>query len=178
MEHINHTAPLCFFMTTHTMNYYLNIGSNIGNRQGNISQAIDLINSTFKTSVRCSSPVESEPWGFDSGNTFVNEGIVLRTDRAPHDVLTALQRVERSISDTSHRNADGSYRDRIIDIDIVAIDHLVIDSPTLKVPHPHFAERDFYIIPMQELAPTWTHPRTHLTPCQMLNKLTAGAAAR
>ena len=126
------------------MNYYLNIGSNIGNRQGNISQAIDLINSTFKTSVQCSSPVESEPWGFDSGNTFVNEGIVLRTDRAPHDVLTALQRVERSISDTSHRNADGSYRDRIIDIDIVAIDHLVIDSPTLKVPHPHFAERDFY----------------------------------
>lgn len=153
------------------MNYYLNIGSNIGNRRRNISRAVSMINSAFGTEVRCSSPVESEPWGFASTNRFVNEGIVLNTDRKPADVLTLLQQVERSISSVSHRNADGSYRDRVIDIDIVAIDQLTIDSPTLKVPHPHFAERDFYIIPMQELAPSWTHPYTNLTPGQMLDQL-------
>lgn len=155
------------------MNYYLNIGSNIGDRRRNISRAVGMINSTFGTTVRCSRPVESEPWGFSSANTFVNEGIVLQSDRQPLDVLAALQQVERSISDTSHRNADGSYRDRVIDIDIVAIDGMTIDSPTLKVPHPHFAERDFYIIPMQELAPAWTHPRTKLTPGEMLRQLAA-----
>ncbi len=145
----------------------------MGDRRRNISRAVGMINRTFGTTVQCSRPVESEPWGFNSDNTFVNEGIVLRTDRRPLDVLAELQQVERSISHVSHRNADGSYRDRLIDIDIVAIDGMTIDSPTLKVPHPHFAERDFYIIPMQELAPAWTHPRTNLTPAEMLERLTA-----
>ncbi len=161
---------LCIFAYC-PMNYYLNIGSNIGNRHSNISRAVNLISRTFGTEVQCSKPVESEPWGFDSENTFVNEGIVLNTNQRPDIVLSMLQKVERSISNTSHRNADGSYRDRIIDIDIVAIDQLTIDSPTLKVPHPHFAERDFYLIPMCELAPSWTHPRTSLTPGQMLAHL-------
>ena len=145
----------------------------MGDRRRNISRAVGMINRTFGTTVKCSRPVESEPWGFNSDNAFVNEGIVLRTDRRPLEVLATLQQVERSISKVSHRNADGSYRDRVIDIDIVAIDGMTIDSPTLKVPHPHFAERDFYIIPMQELAPAWTHPRTNLTPVEMLERLTA-----
>lgn len=153
------------------MNYYLNIGSNLGNRKHNIYRAVELINHTFGTRVLCSSPVESKPWGFDSHNTFINEGVLLHTDRRPFDVLNALQRVERSISTGSHRNSDGSYRDRVVDIDIVAIDHLTIDSPMLTVPHPHVAERDFYLIPMQELAPSWTHPRTNLTPAEMLDRL-------
>ena len=160
------------------MNYYLNIGSNIGNRRRNISRAVALIKRTFGTEVRCSRPVESMPWGFDSDNAFVNEGIVLHTDHEPTDVLSMLQGVERLISDASHRNSDGSYRDRVIDIDIVAIDQLTIDSPTLKVPHPHFTERDFYLIPMCELAPAWRHPRTHLTPSQMLDRLNPKCASK
>ena len=90
----------------------------------------------------------------------------------------SFQGVERLISDASHRNSDGSYRDRVIDIDIVAIDQLTIDSPTLKVPHPHFTERDFYLIPMCELAPAWRHPRTHLTPSQMLDRLNPKCASK
>ncbi len=159
-------------LTSLHMNYYLNIGSNIGNRHRNISRAVNMISRTFGTAVKCSRPVESKPWGYESSNTFVNEGIVLHTDRQPEDVLCTLQQVERNISDMPHRNNDGSYHDRVIDIDIVAIDQLTINSSALKVPHPHFAERDFYIIPMCELAPSWTHPHTHLTPRQMLARLT------
>ena len=121
------------------MNYYLNIGSNIGNRRRNISRAVDLIKRTFGTEVRCSRPVESMPWGFDSDNAFVNEGIVLHTDHEPTDVLSMLQGVERLISDASHRNSDGSYRDRVIDIDIVAIDQLTIEAKDAEALTAYFA---------------------------------------
>ena len=70
-----------------------------------------------------------------------------------------------------HRNADGSYADRIIDIDIIAIDDLVISSESLVVPHLHIAERDFVLAPMAEIAPNWRHPLTGLTAAEMLENL-------
>ena len=153
------------------MNYYLNIGSNMGNRSRNIARAIRLISRSFNTDIKRSSPVTSSPWGFESKNIFVNEGVLLHTDEKPAEVLARLQQVERLISDKPHRNADGSYSDRVIDIDIVAIDEMTIDTPSLKVPHPHLHERDFYIIPMRELAPSWVHPQSRLTPDEMLYRL-------
>ena len=114
----------------------------------------------------------SSPWGFESKNVFVNEGAILHTDVKPtRDLVSRLQQVERLISDKPHRNADGSYSDRVIDIDIVAIDDMTIDTPSLKVPHPHLPERDFYIIPMRELAPSWVHPQSRMTPGEMLDRL-------
>ena len=153
------------------MNYYLNIGSNMGNRTRNIARAVRLISRTFNTSIKISAPVTSSPWGFKSKNAFVNEGAILHTDVKPAEVLERLQQVERLISDKPHRNADGSYSDRVIDIDIVAIDEMTIDTPSLKVPHPHLPERDFYIIPMRELAPSWVHPQSRMTPGEMLDRL-------
>ncbi len=153
------------------MNYYLNIGSNMGNRTRNIARAIRLISRTFNTNIKISAPVTSSPWGFESKNFFVNEGAILHTDVKPTEVLARLQQVERLISDKPHRNADGSYSDRVIDIDIVAIDDMTIDTPSLKVPHPHLPERDFYIIPMRELAPSWVHPQSRMTPGEMLDRL-------
>ena len=153
------------------MNYYLNIGSNMGNRTRNIARAIRLISRTFNTNIKISAPVTSSPWGFESKNVFVNEGAILHTDVKPTEVLARLQQVERLISDKPHRNADGSYSDRVIDIDIVAIDDMTIDTPSLKVPHPHLPERDFYLIPMRELAPSWVHPQSRMTPGEMLDRL-------
>lgn len=137
--------------------FYVNIGSNLGDRHKNISLALDAIELEFGR-YNASNPVESEPWGFDSTNLFVNIGIEFESEEEPLAVLRKLQAIEKSVSPGSHRNEDGSYRDRGIDIDIMAIDDLVINTPDLKVPHPFLHERYFFLKPMAELCPSWVHP--------------------
>ena len=90
------------------------------------------------------------------------------TDLPPVEVLHRLQEIEKSISPDSHRGPGGGYADRIIDIDIVAVDTLRLDTPELVVPHPHLGRRRFFLQPMEELAPGWRHPATGLTPAEML----------
>lgn len=68
----------------------------------------------------------------------------------------------------SHRSVTGTYADRIIDIDIIAVDETVISTPKLTVPHPHMAQRRFVLEPMAEIAPHWTHPILHKTASQLL----------
>ena len=86
-------------------------------------------------------------------------------------MLDRIHDIERRLGSAAHRDGDGNYIDRLVDIDIVAIDERVIDTPTLQVPHPHLAERDFFLRPMMELAPNWVHPVTGLTTAQMLDML-------
>ena len=152
------------------MEYYLNIGSNIGERRDNLYRAVVAL-AAGTSGCAVSSVVESEPWGFQSENRFLNVGIRLNSDLEPQVMLDRIHDIERRMGSASHRDAQGGYIDRLVDIDIVAIDDLVIDTPMLKVPHPHMAERDFFLCPMQQLAPDWRHPITGLTPSQMLNKL-------
>lgn len=97
--------------------------------------------------------VESEPWGFESDNSFLNRGVLsVVSDRLhPEAVLDITQEVERAISAASHRNADGSYRDRLIDIDIIDVDGMEYSSPRLTLPHPRAALRQFVTGPMSEL---------------------------
>lgn len=149
------------------MKYYLNIGSNIGDRRDNLYRAVvALVEGSNGAAV--SRIVESEPWGFESTNRFMNLGICLESDLDPQAMLDRLHDIERRLGSAEHRDAEGHYIDRLVDIDIMAIDDLVIDSPTLQVPHLHMAERDFFLRPMMELAPLWRHPVTGLTASQML----------
>ena len=139
---------------------FVNIGSNLGNRRLNLSRAIRAIGEEFGE-YEISHVVESEPWGFDSTHSFLNVCVMFRSDLAPLEILHRLQSIERGISPASHRNPDGTYADRIIDIDIVAIDViregkpelLVMDTPELTLPHPRLKERDFFLRPLLELAP-------------------------
>lgn len=131
---------------------YLNIGTNLGERNLNLSRAVARIAREFGA-FRLSHAVESEPWGFNSPNKFMNVCMAIDTDLEPEMLLDRLQSIEREFSPDSHRNADGSYADRLIDIDIVAIDTLRIDTPRLKVPHPHLHDRTFFSEPLAELAP-------------------------
>ena len=151
------------------MNYYLNIGSNLGNRLMNLSRAVSAIEKEFGW-FELSHHIESEPWGFDSSNKFLNIGMLVISDREPVDVLHALQAIEKSISPKAHRNADGSYRDRLIDIDIMAafpddpsenaVDKygnpveeygIVMHTPELTLPHPHLRDRAFFLDAFREL---------------------------
>ena len=152
------------------MDYYLNIGSNIGDRRDNLYRAVVALTAGTSGSVT-SLVVESEPWGFDSDNRFMNIGLWLASDLEPHQMLDRIHDIEHRLGSAAHRDAQGGYIDRLVDIDIVAIDDKVIDSPTLQVPHPHLAERDFFLRPMMELAPNWQHPITGLNAAQMLSDL-------
>ena len=148
-------------------NIFINIGSNLGDRRLNLSRAMSAIGREFGP-FELSHTIESEPWGFDSPNRFLNVGMAFASDLAPEEILSRLQAIEKRLSPGNHRNPDGTYADRYVDIDIVAIDRLQIDTPTLRIPHPRLPERRFYLAPLAELAPAWTHPASGLTPAQML----------
>lgn len=138
---------------------YINLGSNIGDRRPTIGRAVALIEHAFGATARRSDWFESEPWGFDSPNQFVNLGVAIETgNMTPHEILRTLRAIERQIDPSPHRDATGAYIDRAIDIDLIAVDDIVTDTPELILPHPRMAMRDFVIIPMLQLAPDWTHP--------------------
>ena len=154
------------------MKYYLNVGSNIGDRRDNLYRAVvALVAGTNGAAV--SSVIESEPWGFESEHRFLNLGLIIDSDLEPHDMLEHLHMIEHQLGSAAHRDEQGAYIDRLVDIDIVAIDDLVIDTPSLQVPHPRMAQREFFLLPMMELAPSWQHPVTGLSACQMLQALRA-----
>ena len=152
------------------MKYYLNLGSNLGNRLLHITRALKAIGEEFGP-YETSHKVESDPWGFNSTNRFVNIGLAIESDEEPEEVLRRLQIIEKNISPRGHRRGDGSYNDREIDIDIMAADGDAYDSPSLKIPHPHLAKRDFFLKPLAELAPEWHHPDSGLSASEMLDKL-------
>ena len=151
-------------------NVFLNIGSNLGDRRKNLSRAVAAIEKEFGY-FELSHVIESDPWGFDSDNLFLNLGMMILSELQPEEILHKLQKIEREIGSTSHRNADGSYADRLVDIDIIAIDDRVIDTAELQVPHPRMHERSFVLEPMAELAPFWIHPVLNKSPGQMLSEL-------
>jgi 2-amino-4-hydroxy-6-hydroxymethyldihydropteridine diphosphokinase len=154
------------------MVYYLNIGSNLGDREGNLWAADLRLSLDLGLVTARSAIVESEPWGFESDNGFLNRGIAVESRFSPIEALNIIHDIEYELNHGhGHRDADGNYVDRLVDIDIMAIDELVIDLPSLQVPHRHMPRRDFFLKPMAELAPEWVHPILHLTAQQMLEQV-------
>jgi 2-amino-4-hydroxy-6-hydroxymethyldihydropteridine diphosphokinase len=132
------------------MEIYIGLGSNLGNKKLHLQTAIDEIEKRIGHVVRQSAFIESEPWGFESDNTFVNAVIAVDTDMAPTDVLKETQKIEREMGRT-HKSVNGHYADRTIDIDILLFGNMEIDTPELTIPHPRMNERDFVIVPLREI---------------------------
>lgn len=150
---------------------YINLGSNLGDRHAVIRRAIDILSERLSVKLTMSEPVVSSPWGFSSQHEFVNVGASFPTDLSPAEILELLLAVEHGISAAGHRDARGGYVDRIIDIDLIAVDDLVIDTPALQLPHPRMHLRRFVLEPMKEIAPGWVHPLTGMTPDEMLERI-------
>lgn len=150
---------------------YINIGSNMGDRSANLSRAVALISGIADGTVRVSTVIESEPWGYDSSRSYFNVGMVIETGLQPEALLDRLQQVERAISPAPHRDSTGAYIDRIIDVDLIAYGDVVMDTPRLRLPHPAMAARRFVLEPLAVLLPLWRHPLTGLTAAEMLSAL-------
>lgn len=135
-------------MITHTL--YLSLGSNLGDRHATMRWAIKLVNEEIGTVERESSPIETEPWGFESENKFLNMCIRVQTVMSPEGVLDATQDIERRLGRTT-KSVNGQYHDRPIDIDMLMYDDLHMSTPRLTLPHPHMHERDFVMIPLREI---------------------------
>lgn len=129
---------------------YLGLGSNLGDRRGNISAAVRLLGERVGRVVRVSSMFETEPWGFTSGNMFVNAAVCVETSLSPRALLEATQAIEREMGRTE-KSVDGRYHDRTIDIDILLYDDICVDEPDLKIPHPLMREREFVMRPLGEI---------------------------
>lgn len=103
--------------------------------------------------------MESEPWGFESKNAFVNVGMMIDCDLHPECLLSALLEIERSIGGgASHRDASGGYADRMIDIDLIDYGRMVYMSSRLMLPHPQATARRFVMEPLLELEPGYRSP--------------------
>lgn len=132
------------------MEVYLGLGSNLGDKCLHLRTAINEIEKRIGH-VECQSAfVETEPWGFESDNTFVNAVVRVDTALSPLDLLKETQAIEREMGRT-HKTVDGKYSDRIIDIDILLYGDAEINLPELVVPHPRMYERDFVMKPLEEV---------------------------
>lgn len=127
---------------------YLGLGSNQGDRLGQITRAIELIGERVGRVVRQSTLIETDPWGFTSGNKFLNGAILVETELFPRQVLKVTQQIERELG-RWHKGT--AYRDRTIDIDILLYDDITMDEPDLQIPHPFMYQRDFVLIPLREI---------------------------
>ncbi|MBO4839991.1 MAG: 2-amino-4-hydroxy-6-hydroxymethyldihydropteridine diphosphokinase [Bacteroidaceae bacterium] len=129
---------------------YISLGSNLGNKEEKLHRAIELINERIGSVLRTSSFIETEPWGFQSENTFLNAACLVETNLTPRQCLRETQKIERLLGRTL-KSKDGVYHDRPIDLDLLLYDDLQINEDDLILPHPHMKERDFVMIPLREI---------------------------
>ncbi len=135
---------------------YLGLGTNIGNKRKNMVTAAALLAERTGDVLSLSSFYETEPWGFASENTFLNAALELETACSPMELLRLTQQIEREMGRA--QKSDGSYHDRIIDIDILLYGNEVVHHEDLVVPHPLMQQRLFVMQPLAEIAPSLVHP--------------------
>lgn len=147
---------------------YLSLGTNLGEKERNLNDAVRTLSFEVGFVIRQSQFYESRPWGFKSENNFLNAAVLVETLLSPFDLLAKIQEIERNLGRSA--KTESSYTDRLIDIDILLYDNLIMDQPALKIPHPLMAKRDFVLIPLSEIAPDLVQPVSGKKIKEMLNE--------
>ncbi len=138
---------------------YILLGSNMGNKALLLQQARTLLNAPAGKITRTSSLYESEPWGFDADEWFINQVVELHTGLSPEALLNTTQGIERELGRIKGERVKGEgYASRTIDIDILFYNEMVMQTPLLTIPHPLLQERRFTLMPMAEIAGEYVHP--------------------
>ena len=131
---------------------YLGLGSNLGNRREWLEKAIDEIGKEVGPIVARASFYETEAWGFQSENRFVNACVAVDTPFSPEECLQRTQAIERRLGRT-HKTVGRQYADRCIDIDLLLFEGETRQTESLVLPHPLMKERAFVMDPLREIAP-------------------------
>ena len=136
----------------------LGLGTNLGNRLGNLRQAALAIVEDIGPILRASEVFETEPWGVTDQPHFLNACLCLDIDGEsdPEALLASLKAIERRMG----RKETIRWGARLIDIDILLIGDRIYESPALRIPHLHLSERSFVLTPLIQILPGWSHPLT------------------
>jgi 2-amino-4-hydroxy-6-hydroxymethyldihydropteridine diphosphokinase len=148
-------------MDNHTV--YLALGSNLGDRVQNLKAAVSALSPQMVVKAK-SNIYETLPWGYDDQPRFLNMALKAETYLKPEPLLKHLKRLEIALG----RKASFQNGPRLIDIDILLYDDLVLDTPALTIPHPHMHERGFVLLPLTDIAPDLIHPVTKKSVQEML----------
>lgn len=146
---------------------YIGIGSNIGNRQENCLHAIELLQKSGIIVTKRSSIYETEPWGVKEQPSFINMVIEVETERGPEELLNILKDIEKQMG----RTETVKWGSRVIDLDILLFDNIILNTEDLKIPHPFMHERDFVLRPLFEISPDVTHPLLKMSVSALIQQL-------
>jgi 2-amino-4-hydroxy-6-hydroxymethyldihydropteridine diphosphokinase len=133
---------------------HIGIGSNLGDRHENCREAVRQLGLRGVKVVKQSSMIETEPWGVADQPCFINMAVEAETDLAPERLFAVLKDIEAAMG----RTAAVRWGPRVIDLDILFYDEMVLETEELKIPHPLLHERDFVLLPLVEIAPEKVHP--------------------
>jgi 2-amino-4-hydroxy-6-hydroxymethyldihydropteridine diphosphokinase len=145
---------------------FLLLGSNIGERSKILSSALELIEKYTGGIERKSSLYETEPWGKQDQNLFLNQLVSVITDLTAQDLLKTVLEIEAELG----RRREEKWGPRIIDIDIIYFGEEIIVTPDLKIPHPEIQNRNFTLIPLCEIAKDFIHPVWNISSEEMLKR--------
>lgn len=132
---------------------FIGLSTNLGNKQENLSKAIQQINQHCKI-IQSSQIYQTTPWGILNQPNFYNQCLEIQTRLSALELLNFFLAIEQKLK----RNRIVKYGPRIIDLDILFFNNQIISEPNLKIPHPLIQERQFVLIPLQEIAPNLIHP--------------------
>jgi 2-amino-4-hydroxy-6-hydroxymethyldihydropteridine diphosphokinase len=145
---------------------YLGLGSNLGDRRANLKAAAAGLPPSANV-IRASGIYQTEPWGYLDQPAFLNQVLEVETSLSPADLLAALKRLEAGLG----RQATFRYGPRLIDLDILLYDQLVLNQPDLVIPHSQLAQRAFVLVPLAELAPRLLHPLLGISMAELKDRI-------
>jgi 2-amino-4-hydroxy-6-hydroxymethyldihydropteridine diphosphokinase len=146
---------------------YIGLGSNLGNREKNCEKAIQLLMENGASVSKRSSMFETEPWGIGDQPKFINMVVEIETGLEPEKLLGILKKIERDAG----RKPSKRWGPRVIDLDILLYEDLIVKSPELEIPHPGINEREFVLKPLLEIAPDKIHPLLKKSIKDLLNEI-------
>ena len=143
------------------------LGGNIGNTKKFLYHAIRLLSIELGAPTKQSHLYESEPWGFDASQNFINQVVEFQTEIEPLTLLDFTQKTEIELG--RQKKVGTHYESRPIDIDILFIDDLCYESARLTIPHMLIQERMFTLLPLSDYWGDFIHPKLNKSIQQLLN---------